>query len=95
MGKLLKNSVLPKKGRLSKADRKRESAEEFRAGRRAHPAVESAIKNLERPGLDRAREKSRAAFARAAALSMLAPNVHRIGIILQDRERERLKRKGL
>ena len=95
LGKLLKHAVLPRKGRLSKADRKRESAEAFRAGRRAYPAVESAINNLEQRGLDRVREKSKAGFARAVALSMLAPNLHRIGMIVRDRERERLKRKGL
>ena len=95
LGRLLKHAVLPKKGRLSKADKKRESAEEFRAARRAHPAVESAINNLEQRGLDRVREKSKAGFARAVALSMLAANVHRIGMIVRDRERERLKRKGL
>ena len=95
LGRLLKNAVLPKKGRLSKADRKRENAEEFRAGRKAHPAVESAINNLEQRGLDRVREKSREGFARSVALSMLAANVHRIGMIVRERERERLKRKGL
>ena len=62
---------LPKNGRLSTADRKRESAEEFRAGRREFPAVESAINNLEQRGVNRVREKSKAGFARAVALSML------------------------
>ncbi|MDE0629033.1 MAG: ISNCY family transposase [Bryobacterales bacterium] len=95
LGRLLKNAVLPKKGRLSKADRKREGREEFRAGRKAHPAVESAINNLEQRGLDRVREKSKAGFARTVALSMLAANVHRIGMIVRDRERERLRRTGL
>lgn len=95
LSKLLKHVVLPKKGRLSKADRKRESSEEFRAGRKAHPAVESAINNLEQRGLDRVREKSREGFARAVALSMLAANVHRIGMMVRDRERERLRKKRL
>ena len=95
LGRLLKNAVLPKQGRLSKADTKRESAEEFRAGRKAHPAVESAINNLEQRGLDRVREKSKEGFSRAVALSMLAGNVHRIGMIVRERERERLRKKGL
>ena len=95
VGQAAEECSAAKKGRLAKAARKRESAEEFRAGRRAHPAVESATNNLEQRGLDRVREKSRAGFSRAVALSMLVPNVHRIGMIAQDRERERLKRKRL
>ena len=49
---LLEEPVLPKKGRLSKADKERESGEGFREARRKHPAVESAINNLEQRGLD-------------------------------------------
>lgn len=90
---LLKEAVLPKKGRLSKADRERESGEGFREARRKHPAVESAINNLEQRGLDRVRERGKEGFSRMVALSILAANVHRIGVIVRDRERERLKRR--
>ena len=93
--KRLKSVVMPKKGRLSKADRERESGEEFREARRKHPAVESAINNLEQRGLDRVREKSKAGFARMVALSVLAANVHRLGVLVRDRERERLKKRRL
>ena len=48
LDKLLIDNVLPKKGRLSKADREREQGETFVAMRRQHPAVESAINNLQR-----------------------------------------------
>ena len=43
---VLELNALPRKGRLSKADREREGAPAFRAARRAHAAVESAINNL-------------------------------------------------
>ena len=52
---VLELNALPRKGRLSKADREREGAPAFRAARRAHAAVESAINNLEQRGLGRVR----------------------------------------
>ena len=51
--------------------------------------------NLEQRGLDRIREKDKDGFARMVALSILAANVHRIGVIVRGRERERLKKKRL
>ena len=89
---LLEVSVQPKKGRLSQADQAREGAAEFRAARRAHPAVESAINNLEQRGLDRVLSRGADGFERMVGLGVLAANVHRIGLVLQRRERERLRR---
>ena len=51
----LDDNVLPKKSYLSRADREREQGETFAAMRRQHPAVESAINNLELRDLDRVR----------------------------------------
>ena len=93
--KVLEMPVLPRKGRLSKADKEREGAAEFQAARRKHPAVESAINNLEQRGLDPIREKDKDGFARMVALSILAANVHRIGVIVRDRQREQLKKRRL
>ncbi len=45
--------MLPKKGKLSRADREREAETTFREMRQQHPAVESAINNLEQRGMDR------------------------------------------
>ena len=50
---MLDLNALPRKGRLSVADREREEAQPFAEARRQHPAVESAINNLEHRGLDR------------------------------------------
>ena len=59
LDKLLAVNALPKKGRLTKADRKREEEPAFRAARQAHAAVESAINNLEQRGLDRVLSRGR------------------------------------
>ena len=90
LDELLVDNVLPKKGRLSKADRDREQGETFAAMRRQHPAVESAINNLEHRGLDRVRSKGREGFARTVALSVVALNVDRLGRLLRQQARGRL-----
>ncbi len=86
---LLDLNVLPRKGYLSRADREREAEEPFAAARRAHPAIESAINGLEHRGLDRVRSHGADGFARTVALSVLAAKLHRIGLLLQKRERKR------
>ena len=60
--------------------------------RRQHPAVESAIKNLEDRGLGRVLTQGSGGFARAVALSAVALNVHRIGFLLCRQPRERQRR---
>ena len=89
LDELLVDNVLPRKGRLSKADRDREQGETFAAMRRQHPAVESAINNLEHRGLDRVRSKGREGFARTVALAVVALNVHRLGRVLRQQALER------
>ncbi len=86
---LLDLNALPGKGYRSRVDREREAEESFAAARRAHPAIESAINGLEHRGLNRVRTHGADGFARAVALSVLAANLHRIGSILQKRQRKR------
>ena len=88
---LLELNALPKKGRLSAAERKREADPAFAAARRKHSGVESAINSLEHRGLDRVRLRGPDGFERAVGLSVLASNLHRIGQILRGRERERMR----
>ena len=83
--------ALPKKGKLSKADKERESEKWFKEARREHSAVESAINNLEQRGLDRVCEKGKEGFRRVVARSMLAANVHRMGLLLQRAARAAAK----
>ena len=92
LGELLKTAALPKKGRPSAAERRREAEPTFAKARRRHPAVESAINNLEQRGLDRVRTRGAAGFERTVGLSILAANLHRIGLIARRRERKRLDR---
>ncbi|MCY4673955.1 MAG: ISNCY family transposase, partial [Bacteroidetes bacterium] len=60
-------------------------------GRRQHPAVESAINNLNQRGLDLVRTHGKEGFGRTVALSVVAANMHRLGFQLKRKE-ERLRR---
>ena len=88
LDELLVDNVLPKKGRLSKAEREREQGETVATMRRQYPAVESAVNNLEHRGLDHVRSKGRKGFARSVALAVVALNVHRLGRVLRQQARE-------
>lgn len=90
LDQMLKTTILPKKGRLNGVDKDRETSEAFKAARRQHSAVESCINNLEERGLDRCLSYGRDGFERHVALSVVACNLHRIGLVLQRNERERL-----
>ena len=51
--------------------------------------IESAINNLEYRGLDRVRAFGADGFARVVALSVVAFNIHRIGLLLRRKTRRR------
>jgi len=74
----------PKKGRLSVADRQRESTPAFVSARHQHAAVESAINGLQHFGLDRCPDQGIAGFKRYVALAMLARNLHRLGVVVRE-----------
>ncbi|MCY4264732.1 MAG: hypothetical protein OXE78_07740 [Gammaproteobacteria bacterium] len=95
LDELLDLNALPRKGRLSKAVRERESEEDFVEARCQHPVVESAINALDHRGLDRTRNYGAESFANTVVLSILASNMHRLGDLLRKRERERRRRKRL
>lgn len=86
----LEHVVLPKKGKLSKADQEREYAPEFRHAKRQHSAVESAINALEVHGLDKCPDHGIEAFERYVALAVLSRNIQKLGTIKRDTERQRL-----
>lgn len=85
--------VMPKKGKLSKEDIKREYSPEFKDLRRKHSAVESSINELEVHGLDKCPDHGIQGFKRYVALGVLASNIHHLGGILQKQEKEKLKMK--
>jgi hypothetical protein len=87
---LIDQVVLPKKGKLSKADQEREYTPEFRHAKKQHSAVESAINALEVHGLDKCPDHGIDAFERYVALAVLSRNIQKLGAIKRDRERQRL-----
>ena len=89
----LKQVVLPKKGRLSSADKVREYDEEFVQAKKKHSAVESAINALQVHGLNKCPDQGIEGFERYAALAVLSRNIQRIGCIIRDRERKKLEEK--
>ena len=85
--------VLPKKGRLSQADKARESDPEFANLRKQHSAVESAINALEVHGLDKCPDHGIKGFKRYVAMAVLARNIQRLGAVLRHQEQEAAERK--
>ncbi len=92
LDEMLDLNVLPKKGYLNQADRERETGDAFVAMRRKHPAVESAINNLGHRGAGRVRSRGAGDFARAVALSVVALNIHRIGLLLRRAQQATARR---
>ena len=87
LDKMLRVNALPKKGGKSKADQARESAPEFAEARQQHPAIESAIHNLNHRGLARVRTHGVEGFVRTVALGVVAANVHRLGQIVKAQQK--------
>ena len=93
LDEILEGNYLPKKGKLGKKDKQRQEAEEFKEARKQHPAVESAINGLNHKGCDKVRVHGKAGFARSVALSVLAANIHRLGVLVRNREREKERKR--
>ena len=87
LDELLNQDVLRKKGFLHKAERER--GEEFVAMRGQHLAVESAINNFEHRKLDRVLAHVATGFGRVVVLSVVAPNIHPIGLLPRWKARRR------
>ena len=83
--------VLPRKGRLSQNDKKREYSEEFIRARYQHSAVESAINALEVHGLDRCLDHGIDGFEKYVALAVLGRNIQQLGLKLRQQELDRQK----
>ncbi len=90
---LLEGNYLPKKGKLGSKDRERQGEEEFVEARRRHPAVESAINGLNHKGCEKVRVHGKEGFARSVALSVLAANIHRLGVLVRNERREEERRR--
>jgi hypothetical protein len=84
--------IMPKSGKKSAAQELEESEQTFVQLRKAHSAVESNINQLEHTGLGKCPDKGLDGFKRYAALGILAYNLHRLGKLLLEEQREQLKK---
>jgi hypothetical protein len=91
--KRLKHPVLPKKGRRNKEELNRERSEEFKADKRQHSAVESAINALEVHGLDKCPDHGIEGFERYVGLAVLSRNIQKLGAEIRKQEQLKNKRK--
>lgn len=87
--------VLPKKGRRTVAETERETSPEFKAAKRQHSAVESAINALEAHGLDNCPDHGIEGLKRYVTLGILARNSQKLGAELQKLERKKAKKRKL
>jgi len=84
--------VIPKKGKLSVAEKEIESERSFWRTKMKHSAVESNINELENRGLNRCKDKTYAGFEKYVGLGVIAYNLKRIGEHLLAKEREAMKK---
>ncbi len=91
LDELLELNAMPKKGGRTKEDMERELAPDFVEARRQHPAIESAINNLNQRGLSLIRTHGEEGFVRTVALVVVAANVHRLGLILRAKESRKIR----
>jgi len=88
-----KKVILPKKGKLTQTERQREAEPEFVKLRHKHSAVEANINQLEHHGLNKCPDKGIKAFKRYVAYGVLAYNLHRLGKLLIEQQRQKTRRK--
>jgi transposase, IS5 family len=93
LDRLLDHVTLPKKGRLNEEDQERETTVTFLNARKQHAAVESAIHALQVHGLGHCRDRGKEGLNRYIGWGVVAFNLHRLGAILQERERQREQRR--
>jgi len=89
---ILDRVYLPRKGRLSKAAKEIEHADDFRQARRKHSAVESSVNALQNHGLERCPDHGLYGLKRYTALAVVARNIQIIGHMVQQKELKRKRR---
>jgi IS5 family transposase len=89
---IIAHVVMPKKGKLNKDEYEREHTRQFKALRNSHAAVESDINCLEHHGLNRCPDKGLTNFRKYTSFGVLAYNLHRLGNLLFEQEREKLSK---
>ena len=89
----LEQVILPKKGRLSQADKDHEGSDEFKKLRNQHSGVESAINALEQNGLDSCPDHGIKGFKCYVALAVVSRNIKRLGAVIRQQALEKEQRK--
>jgi IS5 family transposase len=84
--------VIPKKGKLSVAEREIESSPIFCKARYRHSAIESNINEAEHRGLDRCKDKGYNGFEKYVGLGVIAYNLKRLGEFLLEKDRQAEKK---
>ena len=93
LSKTLEKVILPKKGKCNKAEKERESSDDFRRYKRQHSAVESGINALEVHGLDSCLDHGLEGFNRYVGLAIVARNIQKLGSELLQQTRRQEKRR--
>jgi len=80
--------IIPKKGKLNKEEKERESQKTYKNLRNKHSGIESNINQLEHNGLDRCPDRGLRGFKRYVGIGVIAYNLHRIGkyLLMKDKE---------
>jgi len=87
LAQVIARPCLPKPGAKQAAAQAADATLQWRAARRRHPGVESAIGALQAGnGLERSRDRSELGFARYLALGILGRNLHILGKLLIAQE---------
>ena len=88
--KIVSVACLPRKGRLSQADKEREGAFKFIKARQRHAGIESCIHALGvGNGLALCRDKKEIGYQRYVALGIMARNLQVLGTILLAKAKKR------
>lgn len=92
LAEFIDHPVLPKKGKLGETDKPGEHSDSFKKARKWHSGVESAIHALGvGNGANLCRDEGDTGYLRYLAMAVLGRNLHNLGGILIEKERERLK----
>ena len=84
---------MPKKGKLSKDDKKRQDSENYNIARKKHSTVESAINSLQQHGCDFCPDYSQDSFERYTSTAIVSRNLIKLGDVIIQKERKKLDRK--
>ncbi len=86
LDELLDLNVMPKPGYRNAKQRERESHPDLIKARLEHPAIESAINNLQQRGMGLIRTHGKEGFDRLVELGMLSAIIHRLGKVVRKKE---------